>query len=41
MAECENNLVGADAPSIRQIDLISFIARLLPNSDCFAMDLLQ
>ena len=41
MAECENNLVGADAPSIRKIDLISVIAGLLPNSDCFAMDLLQ
>src|SRR5665647_1002239 len=41
MPECQNHLVGLDTPSIRQVDLVSVVARLLTNGDRFAMYFLK
>src|SRR5574340_924972 len=41
MPECQDHLVGAETPSIRQADLVTVIAGLLTDGDRFAVNFLQ
>ena len=41
MAKCENNLFGANTPSMRQVDLVNIVGQVTPDSHCFALNLLK